>query len=461
MRKRAIRVLTAASVVVAVGYYGLADALDLVPGFVTAAGERIETAPFPAFTPLAADAPPAVAGPDADAPIPDAGVVAKLASTLASDPQVGGARVGVSVIDVTTGRELSNQGADVALTPASSVKLLTAWAALSLMGGDHTLQTKTTLSGHTVTLVGGGDVLLAYDKGNPTSTAGRAGLGDLARATAENLKAQGVTSVNVALDDTLFSGPAWNDGWEAGNEEFVAKVQPIMVDISAQAYGTYPADPALHAAQVFTQHLEAAGITVDGDAVRAASPADASEIAAVTSAPLADVLGVSLKKSDNTMTEVEARLLAIAAGWEGSFTGATRAVLDQLRAEGFDVSGVTLKDTSGLAKADKVSARLLAQIVARAAGEQGGTVGRTLVADLPVAGLEGTLHDRFLGTGAAGDVRAKTGSLEECASLSGVVVTDSGRLLAYSVIVDGFKSGGLLDARAAIDNDLMIPLAAL
>lgn len=461
MRKRTVRALSAATLAVAVGYYGLADALDLVPGPVTAAGERVVAAPFPVVDPPVPVPQPTLTGARADAPLPGTAQVTALASSLASNPLVGGARVGVSVIDVVTGQELADVGAGTPLTPASSVKLLTAWAALSVLGPEHTLQTRATLSAGTVTLVGGGDVLLAEDQGTPTATAGRAGLGDLARATAEQLQAQGVSSVRVALDESLFQGPDWNDGWEAGNEDFVARVQPIMVDISAHAYGTYPADPAMQAAEVFAEQLKAAGVQVEGTPVRAASPAGAVELAAVSSAPLADVLSVSLKKSDNTMTEVEGRVLAAAAGQEASFTGASQAVTAQLRQEGFDLTGVTLKDSSGLAKADKVPARLLAQLVQRAASGQGGKVGRTMVADLPVAALDGTLRDRFHGTGAAGEVRAKTGSLEECASLSGLVVTDSGRLLAYSVIVDGFASGGLWNARSAVDNDFVVPLRAL
>ncbi|QQM67639.1 D-alanyl-D-alanine carboxypeptidase/D-alanyl-D-alanine endopeptidase [Actinomyces weissii] len=461
MRKRTVRALSAATLAVAIGYYGVADALDLVPGFVTVAGEQVVAAPFPSVHPPVPVPQQVPRGARADAPLPEPAQVTALASALAANPLVGGGRVGVSVIDVVTGQELADVGARTPLTPASSVKLLTAWAALSVLGPDHTLQTRTTLSQGTVTLVGGGDVLLAEDQGSPTAIAGRAGLGDLARTTAEQLQAQGVASVRVALDDTLFQGPDWNDGWEAGNEDFVARVQPIMVDISARPFGTYPADPAMQAAEVFVEHLKAAGVQVEGAPVRAASPAGAAELAAVTSAPLADVMSVSLKKSDNTMTEVEGRLLAAASGREASFTGATQAVTAQLKAEGFDLTGVSLKDTSGLAKADKVPARLLAQLVQRAAAEQGGKVGRTVVADLPVAALEGTLHDRFHGTGAAGEVRAKTGSLEECASLSGLVVTDGGRLLAYSVIVDGFASGGLWNARSAVDNDFVVPLKAL
>lgn len=460
MRKAQIAALTAASLLVAGGYYGLADALDLVPGPVTVAPMDIAAQPHPTIS--APSLPQAqVAGLDPEAPMPSSAALSAMVTSMVADPAMEGASVSASVIDVASGTELLDHSAASGVTPASSNKLLTAQASLSLMGADHTLSTTTVLQGSTLTLVGGGDVLLAEDKGDPTATAGRAGLGDLARQSAEALKAQGVTSVSVSLDDTLFTGPAWNDGWEAGNEAWVAKIQPIMVDISAHhGQGDYPDDPAMEAAQVFRQHLEDAGITVSGEVSRAAAPSGASELAAVSSAPLADILSLSLKTSDNTMTEVEGRLVAATAGESTDFQGASRAVLAQLRKDGFDTSGVTLLDSSGLAKGNKVPGRLLAQILARAAAPDGGTAGRALIAALPVGALDGTLDDRLHETQAAGTVRAKTGSLEQSVSLSGVVTTADGRLLAFAVVVDGFPAENAWGARAALDNNVVAPLAA-
>ena len=459
MRKATIAVLTAATLVVGGAYYGLADALDLAPGPLSAAEPGYTVQPFPTPSPVEAPG-PQVTGLATDAPTPSTTVLNGYAGTLAGDSLIPGATTGVSIIDVATGTELVDHQASAPLTPASSNKVLTAWASLSALGGSHRMETSAVLSGSTVTLVGGGDVLLAADAGDPNAVVGHAGLGDLARAAAAELTGQGVTSVSVTLDDTMFTGPTWNSGWESGNEAWVAQIQPIMVDVTAYSHtGAYPADPAMEAAQAFSQALSAAGITVTGEVTRAAAPAGATKLASVQSAPLADVLSVSIKASDNTMTEVEGRVLAAATGHEASFTGATQAVREQLQSDGFDVTGLTLLDSCGLAKGDKVPARLLAQIIARAAGADGGTAGRDLLAALPVGALDGTLSDRYAGTSAAGTVRAKTGSLDQTVSLTGTIVTTDGRLLAYSVIIDGFPEGGMWSARTAMDNDLIVPLS--
>ena len=459
MRKVQTAALTAASLLVFGGYYSLGDALDLVPGPVTVAYADVAPQPFP--TPAAPSAKTtAPTGLEAEAPKPSKANLSAYVKAVASDAALAGGSVTASVVDVATGEELLDQSAATGVTPASTNKVLTAWAALSSMGPGHTLQTKAVLDGQTVTLVGGGDVLLADDAGDPTATAGHAGLGDLARATAEQLKAQGTTSVSLRLDDTLFTGAQWNDGWEAGNEQYVAKVQPIMVDVSATQNQGYPADPAMEAAQAFARHLSEAGITVDGDASRAAAPGGAKELASVSSAPLSDILALSLKTSDNTMTEVEGRLVALQAKETADFAGASKAVAAQLRKDGFDTSGLTLLDSSGLAKGNKVPAKLLAQILAKSAGDDGGSAGRTLVADLPVGALDGTLGNRLHDTAAAGTVRAKTGSLEQTSSLAGVVTTADGRLLAFAILANGFPANGGSAAGAAIDNHFVAPLAS-
>lgn len=459
MRKATTAALTAATLLVAGGFYGLADALDIAPGVLTLADPAYDVQPFPSTNAqLAADGP---AGLSPDAPVPSSAVLTGYAQTLAADELVGSGVTGVTVIDVATGQTLVDLQGSTPLTPASSNKVITAWAALSAMGAEHRLTTSAVLSGTTVTLVGGGDVLMAADAGDPTAVVGHAGLGDLARKAADKLKEQGVTSVSVTLDDTMFEGPSWSPDWEAGNESWVAPIQPIMIDVTSFGSSTgYPADPAMAAAEAFATALSAAGIEVSGEVVRGAAPQGASALAAVESAPLSEILAVSLKASDNTMTEVEGHVLAAETGYPASFTGAAQAVRAVLEADGFDTTGLTLLDASGLARGNKVPAQLLAQIVARSAGEDGGTTGRTLLTALPVAALDGTLEHRFEATTAAGRVRAKTGSLDQSVSLTGVVVTAEGRLLAYSVIVDGFAEGGLTAARVAIDQDLIGPMAA-
>jgi D-alanyl-D-alanine carboxypeptidase/D-alanyl-D-alanine-endopeptidase (penicillin-binding protein 4) len=68
---------------------------------------------------------------------------------------------------------------------------------------------------------------------------------------------------------------------------------------------------------------------------------------------------------------------------------------------------------------------------------------------LPVAGVDGTLHNRFKGTVAAGNLRAKTGSLGGVNTLSGYVTTAGKEKLVFSIMLNNYREEG--EGRAVID----------
>ncbi len=443
--------------VLAVGAYATADAYDVVPGVVTLAAPEPPAEPFPT-APGAVDPPspvPALAAMDPAVPLPDPAQVQTLVDALVADPRLGPS-VGVLVTDQLTGQVLGQRDLGGARTPASTAKLLTAAAALHRLGPASTLPTRVVAgTDGWVVLVGGGDVLLGDQAGDPAAVDGRAGLGDLADQVAHRLTLAGTTTVALGVDGSLFSGPAVHPAWDPAylTDGYVAAVTALAVHEGrtdpAQEYSQRAADPAGAAGRVLAQRLAERGITVTG--VHAArAPAGGAVLGEVRSASVAELVASFVTSSDNTLTEVVARLVALAAGQPGSFDGATQAVLAEVAALGVDTAGARLADASGLAAGSQLSVQTLVQVL-RALTDPGRPVLRDAAVSLPVAGLSGTLSDRFATSTARGLLRAKTGSLRGVTSLAGTLVDADGRLLLIAVTADQTGAVGQWNPRAAID----------
>ncbi|MCE0539771.1 D-alanyl-D-alanine carboxypeptidase/D-alanyl-D-alanine-endopeptidase [Kineosporia rhizophila] len=367
-----------------------------------------------------------------------------------------GSSVSVDVLDPLTGEHLLSRATGAARTPASTAKLLTTAAALSALGPQHTLTTAAVGQGKTVYLVGGGDVLLGAGESDEDAVNGHAGLATLAEQTAEALREAGTTSVRVVLDDTLFEGPAMAAGWDQSDVDlgYVAPVYAAEISAGRLKEGNYvprSQDPGLAAAKTFATALADQGIKVSAKVGRGAAPAGADELGAVQSATIGDQVEFTLDHSDNTAAEALGRLVAIERGEGARFTDTGPAVLDELAGHDVPVEGSRLADGSGLSAQSRIPVRTLTAVLALAADEES-TGLRPVLTGMPIAGVSGTLAERFEGKaerGATGLVRAKTGTLSGVSSLAGAVVDADGRLLVFAVMADQVPS--TVAAREALD----------
>ncbi|MEU7283005.1 D-alanyl-D-alanine carboxypeptidase/D-alanyl-D-alanine-endopeptidase [Streptomyces sp. NPDC045431] len=377
---------------------------------------------------------------DKGAALPPAAARTALAAALEpllASPDLGPLRT-AAVVDVATGEQLYGNGAVAPMTPASTVKIATAAAALSALGPDHRIPTTVVASAdfRTVTLVGGGD---------PTLDEGR--LGALARDTARALRDRGITTVRLTYDTSLYSGP---ERHPIGVNDNIAAVTPLMTDEGraegAAATGPAPrsADPAGDTARAFAGLLADLDVAGEGAPARAKAPKKATPVAKTYSRPLAALVEHTLTHSDNDLAEALARHTALATGKPASFDGAGRAVRERLDKLGVPLAGARFTDGSGLDRRDKVSAALLTALLSRAADPARPEL-RPVLTGLPVGGFSGTLKDRYAdGSPGAGLIRAKTGTLTGVNSLAGTVVTANGRLLAFA-----FLAGETPSAHAA------------
>lgn len=212
--------------------------------------------------------------------------------------------------------------------------------------------------------------------------------------------------------------------------------------------------PALWAAQLFRRELQARGIAVEGDAttrdarVRSDErfdPAQAVELAAVTSAPLGEIAHATNKESINLNAELLLRTL----GHERGPSYAPEADAERTRLRGDDEAGVAvvrrwlresaganvdhlaLHDGSGLSRLDLITPAATVKLLVRMTQSSAAAVFHD---SLPLAGRDGTLVGRLRGARTIEHISAKTGTLTYVHALSGYATTSAGEPLAFSII---------------------------
>jgi D-alanyl-D-alanine carboxypeptidase/D-alanyl-D-alanine-endopeptidase (penicillin-binding protein 4) len=422
-------------------------------------------------------------------------------------PALRGARVGALVLRARDGAVLFARDANRPLVPASNMKLLTALASLATFGPSHRFHTLVyampglDAAGRAEKLgvVGGGDpALTSEDWWRMAAELRRAGLRRVGRIVLDDglfdrerwhpswgaptqrayfapisaLQANyGAFTVEVragsepgapvraSVDPPVAYLPlvlrATTAARGAPSTIAVRRLsadgqEPIVID-GAIAAGAAPqvfrlsvADGTRYAGSVLALALAANGIVVEGDATQGRVERARAPLLRFEGRTMAEITTLLLKYSSNPIAEGLAKALAVESSAPGSFAAGAASTRARLAALGLDLSGLELVDASGLSPRDRVSPRLLADVlrIARASF----AFGPELLAALPIAGLDGTLRERT--NGAQGRVRAKTGRIERVAALSGLAQARDGEELVFSLIVNGYRSDDEAAVRA-------------
>jgi serine-type D-Ala-D-Ala carboxypeptidase/endopeptidase (penicillin-binding protein 4) len=408
--------------------------------------------PSPSSSSVPPSPPPVLAVPVEGAPQTAAGIARTLARPL-SDPRLG-PRVAATVVDAATGQVLLDRGAGTYATPASTAKLATAVALLATTPADRQLSTQVVRGARPgeVVLVGGGDATLsAAPAGRPPAYEGAPRIASLAAAVR---RAGTYRPSRVVVDATLFSGPRLAPSWDPADVVggYVAPISALTLDGGRRSPGSPArlADPDLAAGRALAAALGVPGAPV----VRGKAPAGAAALGEVRSQPIGRVVEQMLLASDNVLADTLVRQVALAERQPASFAGASAAVRRVLGRLGLPAAGGRLVDGSGLSLQDRIRPALLAALL-RAAVSPDRPELHGVLSGLPVSGYDGTLDDRFR-TGAAavaaGQIRAKTGTLNGVSALAGLVRGAGGRLLVFAVIADRVPPAGTLAAEDALDS---------
>lgn len=347
-------------------------------------------------------------------------------------------------VDVETGRVLINEKGTQATPSASVLKVLTVAAALKYIPEKQTATTRVyTVPGQpgTIVLKGGGDHTLSQVSRDGFTTYVRAPqLSTL--ATRVYARWSGDSQITkIILDDSLFSGPTYNSAWKSSDRTngYISHITSLQLDgdranpdLTSSNYNGYrSSNPVLKTGEKFREQL--AGLAVGAELVVGKTPKNAVELTSIASQPIETWMDHAITVSDNTETEFIGRHAAIAAGLKPSFTSIQPMVKNLLAELKIDSRKLVMKDGSGLAQANRVTPKLVTQLMRVVA--KGGSDLAPLESYLPVAGVSGGLAGRFTGRNemARGSVKGKTGFIPGLYSLAGIIDAKDGSRIAYAI----------------------------
>jgi D-alanyl-D-alanine carboxypeptidase/D-alanyl-D-alanine-endopeptidase (penicillin-binding protein 4) len=382
--------------------------------------------------------------------------------------------MGILVVNPATGDTLFSRNASKLFMPASNEKIITGSVALSLLGPDYRYKTAfvtrgavrdSTLDGDLI-VIGRGDPTVSNhaQQGNAMSWMARIG---------DSLAARGIKRVSGALvqGGNAFPDSIYGYGWEwddlttesgapvdellynEGMTRMPARVngRDTTVDIATRTPGrTYleALSVALNARGIAIQH----GVT---DSVAEVNASGLDTLFVVSSAPLRDILRLLEKPSQNQIAEILIHTIGLEKTGVGTADSGAAVVKRQLLSWGAEGDGFRVYDGSGLSRHDLVSPET---IVRTLVAIQRDTAFQALYDALPVAGVDGTLRTRMVGTPAAGNMHAKTGTLQFVRSLSGYVNDADGDRLVFSLLHNHFTVS--VDSVSKFQNEVGALLAS-
>lgn len=339
--------------------------------------------------------------------------VKKRLTSLLDDELFDHSQVALYVYDLTDNELLFAHNEKQRMRPASTEKIVTAVAALYHLGADYQFSTDLY-----VQELGGGKARVWIRGGyDPLFDAS-----DL-EAMVQQLKRLGVKSIDgaVRLDVSMKDSKQWGWGWCWDDDE--VPLTPLLYRNKDEFVSR------------MTTALNSSGLAWNGFTKLEKVPADVVCVCR-RSHPIDGVLHPMMKDSDNSMAESLFYQLAAASKQDGAGRKqAVRRIHTVVEATGLNPDDYQFADGSGLSLYNYLSAELLGRLLAFA--YRNPDIYDPLLRSLPIAGTDGTLRRRMQQIEAAGNVRAKTGSVEGVSSLAGYCTAPNGHTLCFSILNQG------------------------
>lgn len=307
------------------------------------------------------------------------------------------------------------------MRPASIMKVVTAVTALDRLGGSYQFKTQLKYTGKVENGVLQGDVYCIGGMdprfNNDDMTAFVTGLRDM-----------GVDSISggIYADRSMKDADLLGEGWCWDDDN------PILSPLLFSRKDIFM--------DRFLARLHDAGIRYAAPTYFEKRCPEASFSICTRFHTMDQIMHNMMKESDNLYAECMYYQIAASTGNRPASAKSARSVVGQIvRKVGLDPSHYKFADGSGLSLYNYLTVELECKLLRYA--YQNDNIYPHLSPALPIAGVDGTLKKRMRGTFAAGNVRAKTGTLTAVISLAGYCTASNGHKLCFAIINNGIIHG--------------------
>ncbi len=334
------------------------------------------------------------------------------------------------------------------MTPASLTKLFTTSISLNIMGGSHKLSTR--LYSDDINFSDGTLNGNLYVKGFGNSVFSDFELQEFV----DDLVQKGIKSIsgNIIGDDSYLDNIYTREDWieDEGANIHLPPISALVLDrnrttIRKKIRRRYRfiseavKDPPLFVANRLNEKLKSAEIEVRGKVSKGVTPQKVYLLSEKT-VLLKDLISLINKHSDNFLAECLFKTLgAESSGLQGNSIFSQQAIQKFLKENNVYTKGTEIVDGSGISRSDQVTPLAINGIMEKMYFDL--VHYEDFYNALSIAGVDGTLGGRMLGSKAENNFRGKTGTLNGVSGLSGYLMTPDGSDLIITIIFE-FNKGG-------------------
>ena len=203
--------------------------------------------------------------------------------------------------------------------------------------------------------------------------------------------------------------------------------------------GSIP-EPPLVAAQLLHKAIEERNIGIaqaPAYTFTAPSLSQAREVYSHLSPTMQDIITETNRKSINLYAEAILKTISLQEnGKPGSTKNGIQAIYQHLQSKGISTDGLYMVDGSGMSPRNGISSKQFTEYLYSVFKQS--TFYPQYKKSLAVIGREGTLQYMMKKSPIAGHLFGKSGSMERIRSYTGYIETQSGRTIAFSVIINNY-----------------------